>query len=97
MRVLHLFSLYFLYILVLLKDIINIDVILKYNVNLNNYNMLKNNIAININNFDKLNKERAIVRSNNNSGYVNIVQLLIGLIVIIGFSVCIAYLLYNIK
>ncbi len=29
MRVLHLFSLYFLYILVLLKDIINIDVKLK--------------------------------------------------------------------
>lgn len=79
------------------KYLQNIDVILKYNVNLNNYNMLKNNIAININNFDKLNKERAIVRSNNNSGYVNIVQLLIGLIVIIGFSVCIAYLLYNIK
>ena len=79
------------------KYLQNIDIILKYNVNLNNYNMLKNNIAININNFEKLIKERAIVRSNNSSGYVNIVQLLIGLIVIIGFSVCIAYLLYNIK
>ena len=71
--------------------------ILKYNVDINNYNMLKNNIQINMNYFDRLNKERTLPMTNNNAGYVNIVQLLVGLMIIIGFSICIAYLLYNIK
>lgn len=74
-----------------------IDIILKYNVDINNYNMLKNNIQINMNYFDRLNKERTLPMTNNNAGYVNIVQLLVGLMIIIGFSICIAYLLYNIK
>ena len=75
----------------------NIDVILKYNVNLTNYNMLSNNINTNLNYFERLNKERTFVRNNNNAGYVSLVQLLVGLIIIILFSVCIAYLLYHIK
>ena len=79
------------------KYLKNIDIILKYNVDINNYNMLTNNIETNYNYFERLNKERTIVRDNNNAGYVNIIQLLIGLVIIIGFSVCIAYLLYNIK
>ena len=79
------------------KYLKNIDIILKYNVNINAYNMLKNNITTNINYFERLNKERTLVKTNSNAGYVNIVQLLIGLIIIIGFSVCIAYLLYTIK
>ena len=79
------------------KYLKNIDIILKYNVDINNYNMLTNNIETNYNYFGRLNKERTIVRDNSNAGYVNMIQLLIGLFIIIGFSVCIAYLLYNIK
>ncbi len=79
------------------KYLKNIDLILKYNVDINNYNMLTNNIITNLNYFERLNKERTIVRTNNNAGYVNIVQMLIGLGIIIIFSVCIAYLLYCIK
>ena len=75
----------------------NIDIILKYNVDLNAYNMLNNNIITNMNYFERLNKERTMVRNNNNAGYVSIVQLVIGLAIIIGFSVCIAYLLYWMK
>ncbi len=79
------------------KYLRNIDVILKYNVDINNYIMLSNNIITNLNYFERLNKERDLLRTNPNAGYVNIVQLLIGLIIIIAFSVCIAYLLYCIK
>ena len=79
------------------KYLKNIDIILKYNVDINNYSMLSNNITTNYNYFERLNKERTLVTTNKNAGYVNIVQLLIGLLIIIGFSVCIAYLLYSIK
>ena len=75
-----------------------IDIILKYNLDINNYLMLKNNITTNLNYFERLNKERTIpINNSNNAGYVSIVQLIIGLIIIIAFSVCIAYLLYSIK
>ena len=79
------------------KYLRNIDVILKYNVDINNYNMLTNNIIKNLNYFERLNKERELIRTNPNAGCVNIVQMLIGLLIIVGFSVCIAYLLYCIK
>lgn len=79
------------------KYLKTIDIILKYNVDINNYHMLKNNIKTNINYFERLNKERTLPITNNNAGYVNIAQLIVGLIVIIAFSVCIAYLLYSIK
>ena len=79
------------------KYLKNIDVILKYNVDINNYNMLTNNIITNINYFERLNKEKTMIKTNSNAGYVNIVQMLIGLAIVIGFSICIAYLLYCVK
>jgi len=75
----------------------NTDIILKYNVDLNNYNMIMNNIITNINYFERLNKEKTLVSNNGNAGYVNAIQMIIGLVVIIGFSICIAYLLYSIR
>ena len=75
----------------------NIDVILKYNVDINNYNMLMNNMITNINYFERLNKERMISKNNSNAGYVNAIQMVVGLAIIIAFSICIAYLLYCIK
>ena len=79
------------------KYIQNIDVILKYNVDLNSYLMIKNNIITNLNYFARLNTERTLVQENKNAGYVSIVQLIVGLAIIVVFSVCIAYLLYCIK
>lgn len=80
------------------KYLQNIDIILKYNVDLGNYNMLMNNIITNLNYFERLNKERNLVANNrSNAGYVNAIQMLVGLGIIIVFSVCIAYLLYCIK
>ena len=75
----------------------NIDMILKYNVDINNYKMLTNNIITNLNYFERLNKERTLVKTNTNAGYVNIVQMIVGLAIVIGFSICIAYLLYCMK
>ena len=75
----------------------NIDIILKYNLDLGNYNMMLNNIITNLNYFERLNKEQSMVTNNKNAGYVNIIQMIIGLIIIAAFSVCIGYLLYCIK
>lgn len=75
----------------------NIDVILKYNLDYNNYNQILNNIIININSFERLINEKTIESKSQNAGYVNLAQLIIGLGIIIAFSVCIAYLLYCIK
>ena len=76
----------------------NIDIILKCNVDLSNYNMMMNNIITNLNYFERLKTEKSLVESNNNSaGYVSIVQLIIGLLIIMGFSVFIGYLLYTIS
>ena len=72
--------------------------IFKYNVELNIYNMLMNNINTNINHFKRVLQTKEIQeRNQNNAGYVNIVQLLLALIIIVAFSIGIAYLLYNIK
>ena len=80
------------------KYIKNIDIILKYNVDLNNYNMLMNNIITNLNYFERLNTEKSLIENNNNNaGYVSIVQLLLGLGIIMAFSVFIGYLLYTIS
>ena len=76
------------------KYLKNIDMILKYNVDMTNYNMLMNNIITNINYFERLNTEKSLVQNNNNAGYVSIVQLILGLGIIMGFSVFIGYLLY---
>ena len=73
----------------------NIDIILKYNVDITNYNMLMNNIITNINYFERLNTEKTLVQNNSNSaGYVSIIQLILGLGIIMAFSVLIGYLLY---
>lgn len=79
------------------KYIQNIDIILKYNLDLNSYNMMLNNIITNLNYFERLNKERTLVTNNSNAGYVNAIQMIIGLGIIIVFSVCIAYLLYSFR
>ena len=75
----------------------NIDIILKYNLDLGNYNMMLNNVITNLNYFERLNKEQSMVTNNKNAGYVNIIQMIIGLVIIAAFSVCIGYLLYCIK
>ena len=76
----------------------NIDIILKYNVDMTNYNMMMNNIITNINYFERLNNEKSLVQNNNsNAGYVSIVQLIIGLVIIMIFSVFIGYLLYTVS
>lgn len=74
-----------------------IDMILKYNVDLATYNMIINNIITNLNYFERLNNEKSVATNNSNSGYVNIVQLVIGLGIIMAFSVFIGYLLYTIS
>ena len=75
----------------------NIDIILKCNVNLSNYNMMMNNIITNLNYLERLKTEKSLVENNNNAGYVSTVQLIIGLLIIMGFSVFIGYLLYTIS
>lgn len=79
------------------KYINNIAVILKYNVDLTAYNMMLNNIITNLNYYEKLNKEKSLINNNPNAGYISIIQLIIGLITIMGFSVLIGYLLYTIS
>ena len=61
--------------------------------------MLMNNIITNINYFQKIIETKKLQEQNNsgNAGYVNIIQLVIALIIILLFSVGIAYLLYNIR
>ena len=59
--------------------------------------MMLNNIITNLNYFERLNKEQSMVTNNKNAGYVNIIQMIIGLVIIAAFSVCIGYLLYCIK
>ena len=72
--------------------------IFKYNVDLNIYNMLMNNITTNIDYFKRILQTKEIQeRNQNNAGYVNIIQLFLALLIIVGFSVGIAYLLFNIK
>ena len=56
-----------------------------------------NNIITNINYFERLNIEKSLVQNNSNAGYVSVVQLIVGLLVIMGFSVFIGYLLYTVS
>ena len=76
----------------------NIDIILKCNVDLSNYNMMMNNIITNINYLERLKTEKNLVENNNNNaGYVSMIQLIVGLLIIMCFSVFIGYLLYTIS
>ena len=61
---------------------------------ISNYNMMLNNIVTNLNYFERLNKEKTLSNNNSNAGYVSIVQLVVGLAIIMGFSVLIGYLLF---
>lgn len=80
------------------KVLITASNILKYNLDINTYNMIMNNIITTINYFDRLIKEKTLVEKNtSNAGFVNIVQMILALGIIIVFSICIAYLLYCIK
>ena len=80
------------------KILVTSSNILKYNVDINIYNMLMNNIITNLNYFDKVLKEKAIVdRNKTSAGYADIFHILLALGIIVAFSVVIAYLLYSIK
>ena len=60
--------------------------------------MVMNNIISNLNYFDKLIKEKTIIENNANSaGFVNVVQMLFGMLVLVGFSVAIGYLLFKMQ
>lgn len=73
----------------------NIDIILKYNLDYTNYNMILNNIISNLNYFERLIKEKTLVASKaSNAGFVNILQMIIGMVILIGFSFAIGYLLF---
>lgn len=77
------------------KYLNNIDVILKYNLDFNNYSMILNNIISNLNYFERLIKEKKMIESNNNNkGFVNVLQMGIGLLALVIFSVLIGYLLF---
>ena len=76
------------------KYLKNISVILKYNVDLANYNMIMNNLVTNLKYFERLNTEKTLVQNNSNAGYVSAIQLVLGLLIIMGFSVLIGYLLF---
>ena len=74
------------------------SIIFKYNVDINTYSMLMNNIITNINTFKRIITTKELQeRNQSNAGFVNIAQLLLALLIIIAFSICIAYLLYNIN
>ena len=80
------------------KYLQNIDIILKYNLDLTTYNMVINNIVANFNYFEKLNKEIEFIKKNKeNAGFVNIFQITIGLFMISAFSVLIGYLLFKMQ
>ena len=80
------------------KYLNNIDVILKYNLDYTNYSMLLNNIISNLNYFEKLINEKTIINRNaNNAGFVNVVQMVFGMLILVGFSVFIGYLLFLVQ
>lgn len=80
------------------KYLQNIDVILKYNLDFNSYNMILNNIIANFNYFERLKKEVEIVKKNNeNAGFANILLMSAGLIVISILSFFIGYLLFKMQ
>ena len=60
--------------------------------------MIFNNIISNLNYFEKLIQEKTIISNNaNNAGFVNLVQMFIGMLIVFGFSFGIAYLLFTMQ
>ena len=80
------------------KYLQNIDIILKYNLDLTNYNMIMNNIIANFNYFEKLTKELEIIKQNKeNAGFANVIQITLGLAIICLFSFFLGYLLFKMQ
>ena len=80
------------------KILLNISNILKHNLEYNNYAMVMNNIITNINYFSKIIQEKELIEKQKTSaGYVNIVQTVVSLFIIIIISFVIGYLLYTIS
>lgn len=77
------------------KILKNIDIIAKYNLNSTTYTMLINNITTNLNYFERLNREKNLAIQNQNAGFIDIITMGIVLLIIVAFSVAIAYLLYS--
>ena len=79
------------------KILKNIDIIAKYNLDLNTYMMLINNITTNLNYFERLNREHTLSQQNQNAGFADVATMGIILLIIVAFSIAIAYLLYCIR
>ena len=80
------------------KILLNISNILKHNLEYNNYAMVMNNFITNINYFSKIIQEKELIEKQKTSaGYVNILQTVVSLFIIIIISFVIGYLLYTIS
>ena len=80
------------------KILLNISNILKHNLEYNNYAMVMNNFITNINYFSKIIQEKELIEKQKTSaGYVNIVQTVVSLFIIMIISFVIGYLLYTIS
>lgn len=74
------------------------SIIFKYNLDINTYNMIFNNLITTINYFDHIIKEKAIIEKNQqNAGYADIFHIILALGIVFAFSFLIAYLLFNIN
>ena len=74
------------------------SMIFKYNLDLNSYNMIFNNLITTINYFERLIKEKEIVeRNQQNAGYADIFHILLALIIVFIFSFIIGYLIFNVS
>ena len=72
------------------------SMIFKYNLELNTYNMIFNNIVTNINYFQRLLDEKAIIEKNQqNAGFVDLFHILIALGLVFMTSFIIAYFLFH--
>ncbi|MEE3343592.1 MAG: hypothetical protein VZS44_05840 [Bacilli bacterium] len=72
------------------------SMIFKYNLDLNSYNMLINNIVTNINYFERILNEKAIIeRNQQNAGYADIFHIVLALGIVFAFSFIIAFLLFT--
>ena len=72
------------------------SMIFKYNLDLNNYNMIFNNLVTTINYFERLLDEKAIIeRNQQNAGYADVFHIILTLGIVFAFSFIIAYLLFT--
>ena len=72
------------------------SIIFKYNLDLNTYNMVFNNLITTINYFERLLNEKSIIeRNQQNAGYADVFHIILALGIVFVFSFIIAYLLFN--